>query len=548
MANEQINIVMQIVDKVTAVNDKIKWSLNSVKGTLEKNAEAFKIAWAVSGAAFAGLSFVIGKSISEAKEAQMINAQLEAVLKSTGGTVWLTAEQIRNYASELQSTTGIADDVIQSGQNMLLTFTNIGKDVFPGATNTLLDMATAMNGGATPSAEALKGSAIQLGKALNDPIEGISALSRVWVTFTEQQKKQIEAMVEMWDVAGAQKLILAELNREFWGSAAAQAATFEGRMRILKETMNGVFETIGTALLPVLTNLAVKITPIVEKIANWINDNPKLTATIIGIATGVAGFTAALSAMWLIIPSVITWFTLLNVAIGPIGWTIIGITALVAALALAWKTNFLGIQDITSTAWKFIQDGFAAFKALFSWDFEGFWLLILEMWHNLFENIKSKFPDFYKSFSELWEKVENITATILARVVIFVITKANAIRDTLQKMKDTLLEIATLWAANTQTYNPGTWGGGGQVPARAFWGDVWAWQPTKVWEDWEEIFVPQVNGRIMNNKETRGMWGTSIIINMWGVTVTSEADEDRLVDKISTRLGREYRLSQSSIY
>lgn len=55
-------------------------------------------------------------------------------------------------------------------------------------------------------------------------------------------------------------------------------------MRILKETMNGVFETIGTALLPVLTNLAVKITPIVEKIANWINDNPKLTATILGIA------------------------------------------------------------------------------------------------------------------------------------------------------------------------------------------------------------------------------------------------------------------------
>lgn len=55
-------------------------------------------------------------------------------------------------------------------------------------------------------------------------------------------------------------------------------------MRILKETLNGVFETIGTALLPVLTNLAVKVTPIVEKMANWINDNPKLTATIIAVA------------------------------------------------------------------------------------------------------------------------------------------------------------------------------------------------------------------------------------------------------------------------
>ena len=62
---------------------------------------------------------------------------------------------------------------------MLLTFTNIGKDVFPKATETMLDMATAMNSGMTPSAEQLKGVSIQLGKALNDPVEGISALSRV---------------------------------------------------------------------------------------------------------------------------------------------------------------------------------------------------------------------------------------------------------------------------------------------------------------------------------------------------------------------------------
>jgi hypothetical protein len=72
-----------------------------------------------------------------------------------------------------------------------------------------------MNGGATPSAEALSGQAIQLGKALNDPIAGISALSRVGVTFTEEQKATIESMVKMGDVAGAQKLILAELAREF---------------------------------------------------------------------------------------------------------------------------------------------------------------------------------------------------------------------------------------------------------------------------------------------------------------------------------------------
>ncbi|MEO7836977.1 MAG: hypothetical protein ABIS21_04990, partial [Acidimicrobiales bacterium] len=106
------------------------------------------------------------------------------------------------------------------GANMLLTFTNIrntagkGNDVFTQATKTLLDMSVALGTDASTSA-------IQLGKALNDPIAGIGALSRVGVTFTAQQKAVIKSLVDTGDVAGAQKVILAELNREFGGSAQA---------------------------------------------------------------------------------------------------------------------------------------------------------------------------------------------------------------------------------------------------------------------------------------------------------------------------------------
>ena len=304
-ANESISIVMEVVDKATAVFDKVKSSVSGVKDTLEKNADAFKAIGAVSGTAFGLISLAIGKSIGEAKEAQAVNAQLEAVLKSTGGAVGMTAEQISGLAGELQKTTGIADDVIGAGQNMLLTFTNIGKDVFPDATKTMLDMATAMNGGLTPSAEQLKGTSIQLGKALNDPVAGISALSKVGVSFTEQQKEQIATMVAAGDAAGAQKLILAELGREFGGSALAAASTFGGRMNILKETMNGVFETIGNQLLPVLTSVVEKVTPIIEKIAGWIEANPQLTATIIAIAGAVTGIIAVLAGLGLVLPAVI---------------------------------------------------------------------------------------------------------------------------------------------------------------------------------------------------------------------------------------------------
>jgi hypothetical protein len=80
-------------------------------------------------------------------------------------------------------------------ENLLLTFTGIGKDVFPGATKAVVDLGIAMAGGDVNNAN-FKASAIQVGKALNDPIKGVTALSKVGVSFTKQQKDQIKALVK----------------------------------------------------------------------------------------------------------------------------------------------------------------------------------------------------------------------------------------------------------------------------------------------------------------------------------------------------------------
>src|SRR5260221_6088269 len=118
--------------------------------------------------------------------------------------------------------TGIDDDVIRSGENMLLTFTNIKGKAFDQASTAALDMATAMNNGAKPSAEQLSKTAIMLGKALNDPITGMGALHKVGVTLDDQQKKQIKTMMAAGDTAGAQGVILKELAKEFGGSRSEE--------------------------------------------------------------------------------------------------------------------------------------------------------------------------------------------------------------------------------------------------------------------------------------------------------------------------------------
>lgn len=207
-------------------------------------------------------------AIANAREANAAEAQLAAAIQSTGGAAGQSLEALTAHASALQDITNFSDDAIEGGQGLLLTFTNIGGDVFPKATETMLDMSQAMG-------QDLKSSAIQLGKALNDPVEGISALTRIGVTFTEAQKEQIKAMVEAGDTAGAQMLILEELNREFGGSAEA-ARQAAGAQKDLEVSTGELSEAWGKLLLAIgdagVTGALVKFLDVLAEGAEaWTN-------------------------------------------------------------------------------------------------------------------------------------------------------------------------------------------------------------------------------------------------------------------------------------
>jgi hypothetical protein len=224
--------------------------LNKVKGNfraLGRNA-------AIAGAAIAGLGIALGKAVKNAAEQQKVYAQTEAVLKSTGTTANGTGKDIRELAERLQTLTAVADDQIQSGANLLLTFKNIkneagaGNDVFDQTVKAMLDVSRAMGTDAS-------GEAVRLGKALNDPIKGISALTRVGIQFTDQQKAQIKALTDSGDLLGAQKIILAELNSQFGGSAETFAKTFAGQLELMNNELSDLSEEIGVIVMPALRDL-----------------------------------------------------------------------------------------------------------------------------------------------------------------------------------------------------------------------------------------------------------------------------------------------------
>jgi phage-related protein len=213
-----------------------------------------------SGAlAAAGLGFFLSDSVSSATEAAAGFAELEQIIAATGGAAGLTAEQVASIASQQSVKIGIDDDDIIAAQGVLLTFKNIGGDVFPEVSGLAADMSAVFGGD-------LSGSATQLGKALNDPVAGISALSRVGVTFTEDQKEMIKALVEGGDVAGAQRVILDELQGQVGGAAEASAT---GAAKIgtafgeLKETLGGGIAAAIEGFAPQLVALLDQLQPVI---------------------------------------------------------------------------------------------------------------------------------------------------------------------------------------------------------------------------------------------------------------------------------------------
>lgn len=347
MASEKIKIVLEAQDKnVKKTLSGLGKSVDGLTSKLKKNSGAFK----ASGAALTGMGLaatgIATGAINAAREQIRVENQLAAVLKSTGGAAGLSAEEIKNHASALQKMTNFGDEAIIGGQNLLLTFKNIGKDTFPRATETLLDMSAAMG-------QDLKSSAIQLGKALNDPITGMSALSRVGITFTDQQKEQVKAMMESGDVAGAQALILKELESQFKGSAKAQADS----MIQAKNAMGDIAEEIGTALIPMIKPLVKLIISLTEKFKNLSPRTKTIMAGIIALTAAVGliagplllliGFLPALTAGFGAVAAIISGPVLLSLAsvLAPV----LAIIAVVALLKTAWERDWGGIQEKTQT-------------------------------------------------------------------------------------------------------------------------------------------------------------------------------------------------------
>jgi len=213
------------------------------------------------------------------QDAAAASAQVQAALTSMGDASGKTLEGLQATAEGLRNLTGVDDDqILKSVTANLLTFGNVSGDVFDRAQASIVDISARLG-------TDLQSATMLVGKALNDPIKGLGALRKTGIQFTEQQQEQIKAMAAAGDAAGAQGIMLAELERQFGGAAKAAAdADIWTPMKTALMDLEGAFE-------PLIRSV---VAPAITAIAGLTKSFASLPPSMIGVVAVGAAVVAAL--------------------------------------------------------------------------------------------------------------------------------------------------------------------------------------------------------------------------------------------------------------
>ena len=270
-------------------------SMGALGSTMKKTLGAAGI-----GLGVAAISRQLQQAVKAAEKVQISNQRLNQVAKSMGlfgAATAATTKRLQAYADSLELTTGVEAETIKLVQAKLLTFKNIG--ITATQVGGQFDIATqaALNLAATGFGTA-ESNAVQLGKALQDPIKGITALARAGVTFTDDEKKKIRALVESNKMFEAQTMILDALETQVGGVAEATASASDK----IRNAFGQVEDAVGMALMPYLNEFAewlatppgqeklqaiaqtfVSIVTAVGNMVSFLLDNTWLVKTVAGL-------------------------------------------------------------------------------------------------------------------------------------------------------------------------------------------------------------------------------------------------------------------------
>ena len=267
--NRSVKLTTGSVDTMSKkMNRSVKKSVASFRDLSVSITKVGVAATAVATGGLALLAMKMSEYVGFANEQEAAETRLAATLRATGGAAGFSANELIAYAGELQQLTTYGDEATIAAMSMLATFRHINGDVFKRGTALAQDLASAME-------QDLKTSILSVGKALDNPILGMTALTKAGTTFSAEQKELVRSLQESGDLLGAQTIILDELEKQYGGTAAAMRKNFKGSVDAAGASLGDLKEELGS----IITKNAffVDSAAIVEQMfENWtadINEN-----------------------------------------------------------------------------------------------------------------------------------------------------------------------------------------------------------------------------------------------------------------------------------
>ena len=412
--------------------------------TGQKTAFALKKAFVPATAALGGLAVAGAKMVAAGEKAATANARIEQIATSMGlfgaETEKVTGRLVK-LANEQARLTGVDQNLIKESQALLLTFKDIASSAdevggaFDRATQLTLDMASAGFGSVTDNAK-------QLGKALNDPIAGLTALRRSGIQFTEAQQDQIRTLVESGNVLEAQTMILEEIENQVGGTAEATANSTDK----MKVAFSQASESIGMALLPAVEALV----PILIKFSEYAAENKDIIIAV-GAAIGalsavivVANFGMKIYTATTAIATAAQWA--FNTAVGAIALPIVAVVAFTAALVALERAS-----DKASRTFRILLPGINGISDGISWlqkqteDVNEEWAA----WNQTLDEGRRAAGNMYPEIDETAKSVEDLMkeATEAAGAQLELAGSINAVYEEVKKVNpqfERMLELLDL--------------------------------------------------------------------------------------------------------
>ena len=223
--------------------DRLNQNSSKSLGGIGKNVDLLAVSVRAATAAMAALG--VGASftrfIANTQAAEREQAQLGAVLRSTGEAAGYSADQLNMMGDKLAKSTTYSTGAITTAQTAMLAFTGVVGDEFARAMSSAADMSARTGMSMTQTAETI-------GRALDVPSQGMAALSRQGFRFSDDQKALMKQLEATGKTAEAQGIILDALEESYAGAAAAARNTLGGALEALKNSFDGLLTGSNDAL------------------------------------------------------------------------------------------------------------------------------------------------------------------------------------------------------------------------------------------------------------------------------------------------------------